>query len=779
MKNQRPRSESAAENAPDASAGASAWRDFEQELLEVFPVPCQTLDSGGNILAVNKAWLDVLGYSREEAVGRSFWDFVPEQVVAHYRKTYDQLLADGGRHSLSARVYRADGTVANMDIDCEKITLSVEKLPHLRCILHDDTHHTLLEANLQALSSRYEALLDAIPYILMEVDADKVYTWANPAGYEFFGDDVIGKPASKYFLREQNTYALVAPLFAGASDVIYLESWQRRRDGEERLLAWWCRAIKDVHGQVAGALSTARDITEERKSREALSETSERLQSLVTASPLAVTVLNTDGRVVLWNPAAERMFGWTAREAQAAHLPFVGTEHWEEHRSLTQMVLSGKALSGVEVRRLKKDGSMIDLKLFGAPLRDGGGKVVGAMGILEDITERKQAQEERARLEEQLWQAQRMEAVGRLAGGVAHDFNNLLLAISGYAELTMSQLNENDPARENVQRILEAADRAGALTGHLLALSRKQVLSMTVMNLNTVVTEVEAMLKHIIGEDIDVRTVLEKPLACIEADYAQVEQILINLTVNSRDAMPDGGYLLIETANVMLDEEQARTLAGVTPGRYVMMAVSDTGVGMDEETVQRAFEPFFTTKETGRGTGLGLSTVYGIVEQHGGRITLSSRPGEGACVKMYFPVVSGRLETDARAIAEPAGDGGSETVLVVEDESVVRNLVSTILVERGYRVISFSSPHEALEAVKRRTGDIDLLITDVVMPGMNGRELHRQLAEVCGDTKVLYMSGYSDGVLGGLDAEGTSAGFLQKPFSVSILAEKVRDVLES
>jgi signal transduction histidine kinase len=386
---------------------------------------------------------------------------------------------------------------------------------------------------------------------------------------------------------------------------------------------------------------------------------------------------------------------------------------------------------------------------------------------------------ERKHLEEQLVQSQKMEAVGRLAGGIAHDFNNLLTAIIGYSQLVMSRLDQSDPMRRQIEEIEKAGKRASTLTSQLLAFSRKQVLQPRVLNLNELIADIGKMLQRLIGEDVELRTNLDRGIGSVKADPGQVEQIIMNLAVNARDAMPKGGKLTIETQNVYLDEAYATEHAEVQSGPHVMMAISDTGTGMDRETQARIFEPFFTTKEKGRGTGLGLSTVYGIVKQSGGHIWIYSEVGKGTAFKIYLP----RVEEMAEEMETPSPLGeslrGMETILLVEDEEAVRKLAVQVLRLNGYTVLEAADATEALQIYEQYEGTIHLIITDVVMPGLSGRELADRLAPFRPEMSVLYMSGYTDNAIvhhGVLDA-GTA--FLQKPFTPDDLARKVREVLEA
>jgi len=385
----------------------------------------------------------------------------------------------------------------------------------------------------------------------------------------------------------------------------------------------------------------------------------------------------------------------------------------------------------------------------------------------------------REQAEEALRQAQKMEAVGRLAGGVAHDFNNLLMVIRGHAALLLNYLGLNDPLRRNLEDILKAAERASSLTRQLLAFSRKQVLQPRVLDLNALVNQIADLLPPLLGDDIRLVMDLDPELGRVRADPGQIEQIVMNLAFNSRDAMPEGGELTVQTANVHLDEAFARLYRGVRPGPHVMLVVRDTGCGMDEETQSHIFEPFFSTKEKGKGTGLGLATVYGTVEQSGGAVTLSSKLGQGTTISIYLPRIEETAEVVEPTKAPPESLEGSETILVVEDDDAVRNMTREFLKIKGYTVVEARSAPDAIQFTKRHNGPIDLVLTDVVMPGMKGRELVERLARLRPGMKVLYMSAYTEDAIINYGILGPGTAFIEKPFSPDDLAYKVREVLRS
>jgi two-component system cell cycle sensor histidine kinase/response regulator CckA len=511
-------------------------------------------------------------------------------------------------------------------------------------------------------------------------------------------------------------------------------------------------------------------LIERRRAEQELSRSEERYRDMVENAHDIIYSHDLEGNYTSINKAGERITGYTREEALRLNLEqTVAPEYVEKVRRMLARKLAGEEVTAYDLEIVAKDGRRIAVEV-NTRLVYQGGVAVGVQGIARDVTERRQ-------LEEQLRQAQKMEAVGRLAGGIAHDFNNLLTAITGYSDLTLRRLRPEDPLRRNVEEIKRAGDRAASLTRQLLAFSRKQVLQPKVLDLNSVVSDMEKMLRRLIGEDIELRTALAPELGSVRADPGQIEQVIMNLAVNARDAMPHGGNLIIETGNVSLDEGYATRHIAVKPGAYVMLAVSDTGEGMSEETQSRVFEPFFTTKEVGRGTGLGLSTVYGIVKQSGGNIWVYSEAGEGTAFKIYLPRVDEAAQEYKPHHEVEENLDGTETILLAEDDGRVRSLVRAVLEAHGYRVLEAKDGGAAVAISERHGGPIHLLLTDVVMPKMSGRELADRLARVRPEMKVLYMSGYTDDAIvhhGVLDA---GMKFIQKPFAAGALAQKVREVL--
>jgi PAS domain S-box-containing protein len=504
-----------------------------------------------------------------------------------------------------------------------------------------------------------------------------------------------------------------------------------------------------------------------------LNESAQMVPALLESASQAIVTVDAGGKIVLFNSRTAEIFGYTREELLGAPLETLLPESAREKHvhERTQYFAKPRVRPmgiGMELAGKRKDGSVfpVEVSLSYVQTEEG----VFAIAFVTDISQRKQ-------LEEQLMHSQKMEAVGRLAGGVAHDFNNMLTVISGYNQMILDQVSPIDPLHGYGEEILKATERAAALTNQLLAFSRRQIVQLRVFDVNAALSQTERMLRRLIGEDVELTLNLHPDAGSIRADPGHLEQAIFNLATNARDAMPGGGRITIETARIALDDTYARTHLGVTPGDYVMIAVTDTGHGMDLETRRRIFEPFFTTKEKGKGTGLGLATVYGIVKQAGGDIWVYSEIGKGTTFKLYFPrIASSAAETDILPPMTPARDG-NETILVVEDERGVRELTAKVLSHLGYTVLVAASGSEAIEISRAHSGEIALLLTDVVMPNMSGTELADELRRTRPDLKVIYVSGYTENTVWRQGALGAGANFLAKPFSREALARKLRETL--
>ena len=543
----------------------------------------------------------------------------------------------------------------------------------------------------------------------------------------------------------------------------------RHRNGHWRVFECIGKRF-EADSSVNGYVLNSRDISERKRAEEQLRQANETLRAVIEASPLAIYMLDSEGTVRSWNSAAERMFGYAADEVLHQPLPIIFEEDGSAFIDRLHRARSGQLAAGLEQRAVRKNGTVIDVSVWNSLMRDGSGTVTGIVEAIADNTERK-------RLEEQFRQAQKMEAVGRLAGGVAHDFNNLLTVITGYSQMLLDQLGPSSPMTEDMEQVLKAADRATSLTRQLLAFSRKQMVQPKVMDPDGLIRDMVPMLKRLIGENVRLEFDLQAG-ARIRVDPGNFEQVAVNLIVNGRDAIKGPGVIRVTTHTVKIDAAAGPRFASFQPGDYYVLKVSDTGCGMDEETLSHLFEPFFTTKEKGHGTGLGLSTSYGIVKQNGGEIVVDSKVGEGSTFCVYLPTVSD--EIDAKPADTPSDTAwrGTESILLTEDEDGVRTVATQMLRNKGYDVRTASNGAEALQ-IAASMERLDLLITDMVMAGMSGRELADKLRESKPGLPVLFVSGYADS---GIVHEGViqaDAAFLHKPFSSEELAKKVRQVLES
>ncbi|MDA8164018.1 MAG: ATP-binding protein [Desulfobacteraceae bacterium] len=529
---------------------------------------------------------------------------------------------------------------------------------------------------------------------------------------------------------------------------------------------------KHMEDELIGYRTQLQELVQERtrelqEANEKLIGEANKLEAVLAALGDGLTLQDTDFRILYQNAPH--------KEKQGDHTGELCYQAYQHRDTVCPECQLAKCFEDGRVHRREAKAETaegtIHMEVSASPLRDAKSRIIGGVEVIRDISDRKL-------LEAQLRQAQKMEAIGSLAGGIAHDFNNLLTTIIGYSELSLMKVPGGEPLSENLTAILAAGKRAASLTRQLLAFSRKQVLEMKIIDLNEVVGGMAKMLSRLIGERIELKVFVEAKQPRTLADRTQVEQIVMNLAINARDAMPEGGSLIIETADTLLDEKYARRHQGVEPGSYVMLSVTDTGEGIPESIREKIFEPFFTTKGMGQGTGLGLATVFGIVKQHKGHIYLYSEPGKGTTFKVYLPAAAGEPES-ATAARLPGMPGGRETILVVDDESSIRSLIADTLRPLGYRLLTAANGAEALAVARETEGAIDLLLTDVVMKGMNGRELAESMIQERPEMKVLYMSGYTDNVIAHQGVLKPGITLLDKPLTPSLLASRIREVLDS
>ena len=748
------------------------FRQLTENMHEVFFVQDSQFRES---LYISPAYEEIWGRSCQSLQDnpQSFMDPIPEEDRARLFANIAQAQAGTAPQDVEFRVVRPDGTTRWVLARSVPVRNELGEVYRIAGVVSDVTDRKRAEESLRVSEQRARTLFDTVNLLVLGLNAEGRVDYVNPYFLRLTGytrDEVLGQVWTERFLPQAQQSSMRA---------VFLELLEREfhpyyqnpivtKVGEERMIAWNNTVLRDPQGRPTGTLSIGEDITERQRSEQVIRQ----LTLAVEQSPAGVLITDTTGTIQYVNRKFTELTGYSANEAVGHNPRLFKSDKTppELHRELWDRITAGEQWRGMMQNR-HKDGHLWWNSAIISPIRDSNGTVTHFLAMQQDVTAQRQ-------LEDQFRQAQKMEAVGRLAGGVAHDFNNLLTVISSYSELLIQDLPEEDEARRSdLGLIRKAATDAAGLTRQLLAFSRQQVLELRVVDLNTIVTGAGKMLQRVIGEDITLAIVLAPNLGWVKADAGQIEQVIMNLAVNARDAMPDGGRLTIETANADLDESYSLEHPAVPPGRYVQIVVTDTGVGMTDETKRRIFEPFFTTKELGKGTGLGLATVYGIVKQSNGFVWVYSEPGQGATFKVYLPQVHEAGARNTSDAAEPPARG-TETVLLAEDAAPVRNVARQVLERYGYTVLEAPNGRAALDIVAKHHGPIQLLLTDVVMPEMSGRQLADQLTSQRPEIKVLFVSGYTDDSVVRHGVLEAGIAYLQKPFTPDSLARKVRAVLD-
>jgi PAS domain S-box-containing protein len=656
--------------------------------------------------------------------------------------------------------------------------------------LRDITERKRAEEVLRESEARYRTILENIQDGYFEVDLAGNCTFANEARCQSLGytkEELIGMNNRQFVEKEtsKKVFEVFNRVYRTGEPVGGLDEEVIRKDGTKASSEISISLIRDLKGDPIGFRGISRDITGRKRAENALRIEKQRFQTLLENAPFGMVMIDKEGNFKYINSKFIELFGYDLNDVPNGREWFnkaYPDPEYRHHAIDTWINDSNIYELGEKIPRIFtvtcKDRTKKIVRLITVQLEMG-----EYLLSCEDITMIQQAEEQKAALEEQLRQSQRVEAVGRLAGGIAHEFNNLMTVIEGYGQLSLKELSlieklkENDSLRENVEEILKASQRATDLTSQFLSFSRRQIMDMKVIDLNSLLGGLDKMLRLFIGEHIELAIILAEDLGRVKIDPGQFEQVILNLALNARDAMPGGGRLIIETQNVEINDSYVWTHVGTSPGQYVMFSLTDTGCGMSPEIKTHIFEPFFTTKEIGKGVGLGLATVYGIVKQSCGNIWVYSEPGQGTTFKIYLPRIDEAIESSRPCPAHMELPKGSETILLVEDEEPVRSVARKILNSYGYRVLEAVNGEQALHLAEGYTDKIHLLFTDVVMPQMSGKELAGKLKALRPDIKVLFASGYTDNaiVYHGLLYPGTN--FLQKPFSPEALAQKVREVL--
>ncbi len=738
-------------------------------------------DREGVITFINPEFTHLYGYTSEEVVGKTTPRILKsEQVAPDFYESFWKVLLD--KRNVQGEIVnkRKDGRHLTVEFSANPVLDERGEITGFLGIQRDITERRRAEKALREseehFRSLFENMLNGFAYCRMIFEQDRpidfIYIETNKAFETLTGlKNVIGKRVSEVIpgLRKSDP-----GLFEIYGRVARTGEPERFESYVDSLGMWFSISVYSPKKEHFVAVFDV--ITERKRAEAALRASVERYRLLFERNLAGVCRASLESGLLDCNDAYARILGYESRQEILAQPILTLYFDPAEREAYWAKLKERGSLSSFELRLRRKDGSPVWILTNDTIVEDNGQLVKEATVI--DITERKRAEEALKKTQEQFLQAQKMEAVGRLAGGVAHDFNNLLTIINGYSDLMLESAPGGSREQSHLEEIRGAGERAAALTRQLLAFSRKQVIEPRILDLNAIVGRAQKMLRRLIGEDIEFVAGLAKQLGQVKADPGQVEQIIMNLVVNARDALPKGGKLVIETANAELGEDYVRSHPYVAPGNYVMLALSDTGCGMDAETQSHIFEPFYTTKKQGKGTGLGLSTVYGIVKQSGGHVNVYSELGQGTTFRVYFPRIDQPVESGSEKYWENASASGTETILAVEDEPGVRSLIQGALRASGYTVLAAAASEEALALATQHAGTIHLLLTDVIMPGLNGKELAARLTLSRPEIKVLFISGYTADAIGqhGILEEGVA--FLPKPFAPRDLLRKVRQTLD-
>jgi two-component system, cell cycle sensor histidine kinase and response regulator CckA len=736
-------------------------------------------DLEGIIISWNHGAEVIYGYTAKEAVGRSISLIMPPDAPDDYKEILAKIVRGESIDHYETQRKRKDGRIIDVSVSISPVKDASGKIISASIIARDITERKRMESLLRASEEQYRRLFETAHdgIMLLEKGEGRI-THMNPATEKMLGytrEESIGKKLQDIGVSiDMGDFKTIIQKLDEDGIIKYTDVPAKTKSG---------RSIDTDIYLVDRAVSVQcniRDVTERKRAEEDLRQAEERYRSIFENAQEGIFQSTREGRFITINPAMAHIHGYESPEEMMASVTNIEEQLYldpDERKRYMSLLEDSGTISNFEMRSTKKDGTVIWIKLNAHKVvrKDSGGEAIFYEGTAEDVTVRKQSEEALTRLESQLFQSQKMEAIGTLAGGIAHDFNNLLTVISGFSSLLKMSMRKNDPKMAYLNQILLSSEKAAQLTKGLLAFSRKQEITLQPLNVNNTIKATLKLLKRILTEDIELKIKLSKENIIIMADPTQIDQILFNLTSNARDVMPHGGTLIIETKVVELNDESIDSHGYGAPGEYVLLSVTDTGSGMDEATKERIFEPFFTTKEVGRGTGLGLSTVYGIVKQHNGYITVYSEPNIGTTFHVYFPVANEISEED-EDIQLPV-KGGDETILIAEDSEGVRLLISRVLTENGYTTIEAVDGADAVEKFKNARS-VDLLIFDSVMPKKNGRETYDEIEKINPGMKVIFTSGYTKDVFLDKGIQDEKFNFLQKPISPDALLRKVREVLD-
>jgi two-component system cell cycle sensor histidine kinase/response regulator CckA len=723
----------------------------------------------------NQVFCDMFGYNLEELKNLRVEDL-------HPREDLHRVLNDFGSHAQGKETLaenipclRSDGTIfyANISITSVEIGGGIYNIGFFR----DVTQRKKAAEALSESERKYRTILESMEEGYYESDLRGNLTFFNDPICKISGytrDELMGMNSRNYLSPEtaKKVYEIFNKVYQTGKPVSKVCHEFIKKDGSKTTVEASASLIRDSEDKPVGFRGIMRDVTEENKIEAELMQTKSFLQNIFDSSAEGIITTDLHGNIIYTSPRVKDILLYNQEELIGKKAYSFYRNGKEDAKAIMKALTEKGELRSHEIKFIRRDGRPVDINLSASFLKDETGETIGTLGIYSDITEEK-------RLEAQLLQSQKMEAIGTLAGGVAHDFNNILTTIIGNCHFALTSLQKEDPLFEDIEDIKRAGERAADLTRQLLAFSRKQLIQPKILDINEVLTDMGKMISRLIGEDIEMSMATAPDLWHVEADPGQIEQIVMNLVVNAKDAMPRGGMLTIETANVVLNEDYLLDQGIVgEAGNFVMFAISDNGIGMDKETQEHIFEPFYTSKGSDKGTGLGLSTIYGIVKQNRGYVFVYSEPMQGSTFKVYLPGTEKEASRESKEQYIAKGLGGSETVLIVEDDSNVRKLLRNSLKKKGYRILEAENGENALRVGQTHDGSIDLILTDVVMPKMSGKELAKRMEKIDPHVKVIFMSGYTDDAIvkHGILPQGQQ--YIQKPFTPNSLVRKVREVLD-
>jgi PAS domain S-box-containing protein len=757
-----------------------------RELCSRSTMGYQALDENGCIVEVNQAWLNFLGYSWQEVVGMNFGELLHPDWKNQFQENFSRFKALGEVQSVEFKMRKKDGSFVFVSINGRISKDSQGRFQQTNCILHDITRLKQIEGKLVRSEKKWLNTIVSIPLIAISLDLRGRIVFANSHFLKLVGwseQEVIGHDWFDMFIPDdiRDEIRQVFSKTMEKKDTLDFSNYENdivTRTGERRTVAWSNVLSKGTHGDIIDVTCLGVDLSERKRIEEALRHYTFLMKEMGKAAKIGGWEFDPATGKGSWTEEVARIHEVDPGQETSVEtgLSFYSDESRARiTEAIEEAIATGNPYE-LELELTTANGTHKWVKTIGHPYFEND-KVIKVRGSFQDITALKLADREREILQKQLIQAQKMESVGRLAGGVAHDFNNMLSVILGFSEIAICQTEKNQPIYTDLLEIQQAARHSADLTRQLLAFARKQTVSPKILDLNDTVESMLGMLRRLIGEDIELLWLPGKKLGLIKIDPSQIDQILANLCVNARDAISDTGKVIIRTSDMIVDETLQTRQADVLPGRYILLSVSDTGCGMDRQTQMQLFEPFFTTKEMGKGTGLGLASVYGIVKQNNGFIDFSSEPGEGSIFRIYLPQYGDGEESLRSNDPVTPALRGSETILLVEDEPSILRVVKRMIEALGYKVLAANSAVEAIDLARAHAGELHLLVTDVIMPEMNGRDLANALKPICPALKNLFMSGYTADVIAhhGVLDEGTV--FIHKPFTPQDLAVKIREAL--